>query len=166
MVKLAAPLLADLRDEVGETSFLAVWGNKGPTVVLVEQALRAVTLVTQVGSVLPLLGSSTGLVFNTFLPDVETAALRAEELHRPDAPSVAELAEGARQLRETHIQPVRGLLMAGVNALSAPLFGAGGRLAGVLTLVGAAPGFQAEVGGAAASRLHAAAQAISRRLGG
>src|SRR5690606_28599435 len=48
-------------------------GNRGPTVVHVEQAVRAVTLVTQVGSVLPLLGSSTGLVFNAFLADAETA---------------------------------------------------------------------------------------------
>ncbi|WP_144945098.1 IclR family transcriptional regulator [Pseudomonas oryzihabitans] len=166
VVKLAAPVLADLRDEVGETCFLAVWGNKGPTVVLVEQAVRAVTLVTQVGSVLPLLGSSTGLVFNTFLPDAETAALRAEELRQPAAPSAATLAEAARQLRETHIQPVHGLLMAGVNALSAPLLGAGGRLAGVLTVLGAAPGFLAEVESAAALHLRAAAQAISGRLGG
>lgn len=166
VVKLAAPVLAELRDEVGETCFLAVWGNKGPTVVLVEQAVRAVTLVTQVGSVLPLLGSSTGLVFNTFLSDAETAALREEELCQPDAPAAATLEETARQLRETLIQPVHGLLMAGVNALSAPLLGAGGRLAGVLTVVGSAPGFKAEAEGPAALSLHAAAQVISRRLGG
>lgn len=166
VVKLAAPVLADLRDEVGETCFLAVWGNKGPTVVLVEQAVRAVTLVTQVGSVLPLLGSSTGLVFNAFLPDVETAALRRNEQRQPDAPSGAALEDGARLLRETHIQSVHGLLMAGVNALSAPLLGASGRLAGVLTVVGAAPGFMADVEGTAATRLRAAARTISGRLGG
>lgn len=166
VVKLAAPVLADLRDEVGETCFLAVWGNKGPTVVLVEQAVRAVTLVTQVGSVLPLLGSSTGLVFNAFLPDAETAVLREEALRQPDAPTAKAVEDSTRRLRETHIQPVHGLLMAGVNALSAPLLGAGGRLAGVLTVVGAAPGFMADVEGAVAIRLHAAAQAISRRLGG
>ncbi len=166
VVKLAAPVLAALRDEVGETCFLAVWGNKGPTVVLVEQAVRAVTLVTQVGSVLPLLGSSTGLVFNAFLPDAETAALREEELRQPQAPSPASLDDSTRLLRETRLQPVHGLLMAGVNALSAPLLGVGGRLAGVLTVVGAAPGFTADTEGEAASRLKAAAQAISARLGG
>ncbi|WP_434776504.1 IclR family transcriptional regulator [Pseudomonas oryzihabitans] len=166
VVKLAAPVLAALRDEVGETCFLAVWGNKGPTVVLVEQAVRAVTLVTQVGSVLPLLGSSTGLVFNAFLPDAETAALREEELRQQQAPSPTSLDDSTSRLRETRLQPVHGLLMAGVNALSAPLLGVGDRLAGVLTVVGAAPGFTADIEGEAASRLEAAAQAISARLGG
>jgi DNA-binding IclR family transcriptional regulator len=56
--------------------------------------------------------------------------------------------------------------MAGVNALSAPLLGASGRLAGVLTVVGAAPGFMADVEGTAATRLRAAARTISGRLGG
>jgi len=82
VVKLATPYLAELRDELNETCFLAVWGNRGPTVVHVEQAVRAVTLVTQVGSVLPLLGSSTGLVFNAFLADAETADLRDLELQK------------------------------------------------------------------------------------
>lgn len=63
VLKSAAAPLAELRDELNETCFLAVWGNRGATVVQVEQAVRAVTVVTQVGSVLPLLGSSTGLVF-------------------------------------------------------------------------------------------------------
>ncbi|KUM42952.1 IclR family transcriptional regulator [Pseudomonas sp. EpS/L25] len=166
VVKIAAPLLTALRDEVGETCFLAVWANQGPTVVLVEQAVRAVTLVTQVGSVLPLLGSSTGLVFNTFLPDAETRALRQEALRLPAAPTAEELQAQAARLRETGIQPVQGLLMAGVNALSAPLFGVGGRLAGVLTVVGAAPGFTADLEGIAASRLRDTARGISQRLGG
>ena len=69
VLKITAPHLATLRDELNETCFLAVWGNKGPTVVYVEPSSGAVTLVTQVGSVLPLLGSSTGLVFDAFLRD-------------------------------------------------------------------------------------------------
>jgi DNA-binding IclR family transcriptional regulator len=165
VVKLATPHLAQLRDELNETCFLAVWGNRGPAVVHVEQAIRAVTLVTQVGSVLPLLGSSTGLVFNAFLPNAETALLREEELKLPSSPSAATLAMAMSELQRTHIQPVHGLLMAGVNALSAPLFSSDRRLAGVITIVGAAPGFMAEADGLAAQRLLAAAHAISTRMG-
>ncbi|KAB0690402.1 IclR family transcriptional regulator [Pseudomonas aeruginosa] len=80
VLKSAAAPLAELRDVLNETCFLAVWGNRGATVVQVEQAVRAVTVVTQVGSVLPLLGSSTGLVFAAFLPEREVAELREEEL--------------------------------------------------------------------------------------
>lgn len=165
VVRLATPHLAQLRDDLNETCFLAVWGNCGPTVVHVEQAVRAVTLVTQIGSVLPLLGSSTGLVFNAFLPNLETAPLREAELQMPTAPSAATLAQQMSELQQRPVQAVHGLLMAGVNALSAPLFSGNRRLAGVITVVGTAPDFMAEVDGAAAQRLLATARAISERMG-
>ena len=68
VLKIAAPWLANLRDELNQTCFLAVWGNKGPTVVYVEPSLGAVTLVTQIGSVLPLLSSSTVSYTHLTLP--------------------------------------------------------------------------------------------------
>ncbi|WP_415844738.1 IclR family transcriptional regulator [Stutzerimonas zhaodongensis] len=165
VVKLATPHLAQLRDELNETCFLAVWGNRGPAVVHVEQAVRAVTLVTQVGSVLPLLGSSTGLVFNAFMPNAETAQLRDEELKLPSAPSSDALLATMSELQRTHIQAVHSLLMAGVNALSAPLFTGGQKLVGVITIVGAEPGFLADANGEAARRLLEIAHKISARMG-
>lgn len=166
VTKVALPRLVELRDALNETCFLAVWGNKGPTVVHVEQAVRAVTVVTQVGSVLPLLGSSTGLVFNGFLPSLETAALQAQALAEPGAPSAAALAEQMRQIRARGMCSVHGLLMSGVNALSAPLFGAGEKLVGVITVVGTAPGFQADPQGPDAERLLQVTREISARMGG
>ena len=165
VVKLATPHLVQLRDELNETCFLAVWGNRGPAVVHVEQAVRAVTLITQVGSVLPLLGSSTGLVFNAFMPNAETAELREAEMKLPFAPSSEALLATMNELRRTHVQHVHGLLMAGVNALSAPLFSHGQRLAGVITVVGAEPGFVVEPGGREAQRLLQVAGEISARMG-
>ncbi len=165
VVKLTTPHLSQLRDELNETCFLAVWGNRGPTVVHVEQAVRAVTLVTQVGSVLPLLGSSTGLVFNAFMPDAETAQLREDELKRPSAPSTDALLAAMSELQRTQVQAVHGLLMAGVNALSAPLFSGGNKLAGVITIVGAEPGFMADANGEAAKRLLDLARKLSSRMG-
>lgn len=87
VLKSAAAPLAELRDVLNETCFLAVWGNRGATVVQVEQAVRAVTVVTQVGSVLPLLGSSTGLVFAAFLPEREVAEPARGRVGRACRPS-------------------------------------------------------------------------------
>lgn len=164
VVKLATPYLSQLRDELNETCFLAVWGNRGPAVVHVEQAVRAVTLITQVGSVLPLLGSSTGLVFNAFMPEAETVELREEEMKLPSAPSSDALLAAMAEVQRTHVQAVHGLLMAGVNALSAPLFSNGDKLAGVITIVGGEPGFMAEPNGKAAKRLLETARTISSRM--
>lgn len=83
VLKIAALPLSQLRDELNESCFIAVWGNQGATVVSIEPAVRAVTVVTQIGSVLPLLTSSTGLVFAAYLPERETVELRDREPGRP-----------------------------------------------------------------------------------
>ena len=168
VLKVAALPIAELRDDLNETCFLAVWGNQGATVVHIEPAVRAVTVVTQLGSVLPLLSSSTGLVFNAFLPDRETTDLRAQafktdKVHPLETPET--YARICEQIRERGMHFVHGLLMPGVDALSAPVFNAMGHVAGVLTVVGPTSLFHADQHGPAAKRLLAASQAISWRMG-
>ncbi|WP_462379382.1 IclR family transcriptional regulator [Pseudomonas sp. Marseille-QA0892] len=166
VAKIAGPELVQLRDALNETCFLAVWGNRGPTVVQVEQAARAVTLVTQVGSVLPLLGSSTGMVFHAFLPEAETSALSVVERAAVGAPSRDTVERSAAHVRNTHLSAVHGLLMPGVNAVSAPVFSASGRIAGVMTILGTAPGFRADEDTTVTAALRHAARRVSTRMGG
>ncbi|WP_397448806.1 IclR family transcriptional regulator [Pseudomonas sp. NA-150] len=166
VLKIAAPHLVALRDELNETCFLAVWGNKGPTVVYVEQSIGAVTLVTQIGSVLPLLSSSTGLVFNTFLAANETAALRELESASLSAKQLKEVDKHIKEIRSTGVHQIHGMLMAGVNAVSSPVFTMGNKLAGVLTVVGSASVFTSDVQDVAAKQLLKTTQAISARMGG
>lgn len=150
VVKVAGPALAELRDRLGQTCFLAIWGSHGPTVVQVEPAQGMVTLVTQVGSVLPVHGSSTGLVFAAFKTGLEEGADR-------------DLLE---QIRSEGLHAIHGLLMPGVNALSVPLLKTGRELAGVITVVGSEASFAAEPHGDAARTLLEAAREISLRMGG
>ncbi|HEY0289672.1 MAG TPA: IclR family transcriptional regulator [Pseudomonas sp.] len=166
VLKIAAPHLMSLRDELNETCFLAVWGNKGPTVVYVEQSLGAVTLVTQIGSVLPLLGSSTGLVFESFLSATETSALRDAEAASLNAKQLKDIATHIDDIRSNGVHQIQGLLMAGVNAVSSPVFAMGNKLVGVVTVVGSASVLSDERQTLAAQRLRATAVAVSERMGG
>ena len=168
VLKVAALPLAELRDELNETCFLAVWGNQGATVVHIEPAIRAVTVVTQLGSVLPLLSSSTGLVFSAFLPNRETVELREQELKASDSHLLADekaYAAVCEQIRARGLHHVHGLLLPGVDALSAPVFNAVGNVAAVLTVVGPTSLFHADENGPAAQRLLAATRAVSWRMG-
>ena len=164
VLKVAALPLSQLRDELNESCFIAVWGNQGATVVSIEPAVRAVTVVTQIGSVLPLLSSSTGLVFAAHLPERETVELRDRELTAlgQSADDYTALLE---QIRQRGLHHVHGLLMPGVDALSAPVFNAMGQVAAVMTVVGPTSIFHADEHGPAARRLLAATQATSWRMG-
>lgn len=166
VLKIAAPQLANLRDELNETCFLAVWGNRGPTVVYVEKSLGAVTLVTQIGSVLPLLSSSTGLVFESFLSATETAVLRKAESSSLNPSQLKEADTHTKEIRSTGVHQIQGMLMTGVNAVSAPVFTLGNTLAGVVTVVGSASVLTGEKQVLAARRLLETAQGISERMGG
>jgi DNA-binding IclR family transcriptional regulator len=168
VLKVGALPLAELRDDLNETCFIAVWGNQGATVVHIEPAVRAVTVVTQLGSVLPLLSSSTGLVFGAYLPKRETVDLREQELQSGSTHALADdqaYKALCEQIRERGLHHVHGLLMPGVDALSAPVFNAVGNVAAVMTIVGPTSLFHADENGPAAQRLLAATRAVSWRMG-
>lgn len=164
VLKVAALPLSALRDALNESCFIAVWGNQGATVVSIEPAVRAVTVVTQIGSVLPLLSSSTGLVFAAHLPERETVDLRERELA-----AMAQTFDAYQPLlagiREQGLHHVHGLLMPGVDALSAPIFNAMGHIVAVMTVVGPTSIFHADEHGPAAQKLLAATRDISWRMG-
>jgi hypothetical protein len=60
--------LGELRDELGFTVGLAVWGAAGPTFVRFEETNDALIISGRPGSVMPVLTSSTGRVFGAYLP--------------------------------------------------------------------------------------------------
>ncbi|MGC7840029.1 IclR family transcriptional regulator [Pseudomonas wayambapalatensis] len=164
VLKVAALPLSQLRDALNESCFIAVWGNQGATVVNIEPAVRAVTVVTQIGSVLPLLSSSTGLVFAAHLPERETNELRDREL-AARGQRVEDYMDLLTQIRTRGLHHVHGLLMPGVDALSAPVFNAMGQIAAVMTVVGPTSIFHADEDGPAARQLLTAAQTVSWRMG-
>ncbi|WP_414154818.1 IclR family transcriptional regulator [Pseudomonas sp. BNK-43-a] len=164
VLKVAALPLSQLRDALNESCFIAVWGNQGATVVNIEPAVRAVTVVTQIGSVLPLLSSSTGLVFAAHLPERETIELRDREL-AARGQRVEHYVDLFTQIRTRGLHHVHGLLMPGVDALSAPVFNAMGQIAAVMTVVGPTSIFHADEDGPAARQLLSAARTVSWRMG-
>lgn len=171
-VRLATPLLPALAAELDATVALAVWGNKGPTIVRWEDSARDVNVHLRAGAVMPLLSSATGRAFAAWMPDAALDRPLADELARARRAGRDDLPHdhaGAQRLRaeaRRHgIARVKGQLLPGIHALAAPVFDHRGTMVLALTALGHGGQFDADWSGLPAARLKAAAAALSRRLG-
>lgn len=161
--------LADLRDRIDETCLLAIWANKGVTVIRIEPASRSVVVNIRIGSVLPMLTSASGLVFAAFQNDPQTRRMIDEErgeLRRKGYGAWLLRAErGIAKARATKLAVVTSMLTPGVTGISAPVFDYQGKIAGAFTALGPSKFFDATAGGSIARELAAAARRASELLG-
>src|SRR5437870_6532738 len=130
-VRLATPLLRELAQTLGHTVAIAVWGNRGATIVRIEEAASAVHVNMRHGTVMTLRGTASGMLFAAHLPrdkvlaalaDEHAAELRARGETVParfkasiDAAFEAELA----QIRQHGVSRINGGAVPGVSAMSA-----------------------------------------------
>lgn len=171
-VRLAAPILEDLCEEIGETVALAMWGNHGATCVRWIEAGGPITVTLRTGVVLPLSTSATGRAFAAFyrspymkkLLDAElrAAAATAECAHSSMARELESLLE---EIRLQGISRASGSLTPGINGFSAPVFDHSGRMVAAVTSLGTIGHFDMEWNSPLARRIKEAAAALSRRLG-
>lgn len=171
-IRLAEPALLHLREALQVTSFVAVMGNLGPTIVRFEEPGLPVTVNVRVGSVMSLLWSATGRAFFAFMDDdARVDALLAREL--AEAPAVRRaLLDGAdplgtlrREIRAAGCASVRDVNLPGISAVAAPLHDYTGHVVGVLCALGASGGFDPDPQGAVARALRAEAARVSASLG-
>jgi DNA-binding IclR family transcriptional regulator len=152
VVSAAKDPIAALSAHINETVLLAIWANHGATVVHVKEPRRRVTVVTRVGSVLPLLSSASGLIFAAYLPE-------------DDTPRDAAAERRLEIIRHGGLAAIQGLFFPGIDALGAPVVDAAGKIAAALTVLGPTTSFDASLEGSVAGRLADTAAAISARLG-
>lgn len=176
VVQVAAPMLAALRDELGFTTGLAVWGSAEPTFVRFEETNDALIISGRPGSVMPVLSSSTGRVFGAYLPRSITGPFLERELagfpHPGASPSTAvksmrmdDVEALFESVRRERMARVHGDLNPGLHGLSVPIFDHAGAVAGVITVMGSAGLINTQPGGRNATVLAQRGEEASRRMG-
>ena len=171
-VRLARERMPPLMEQIGHTLALAVWGNRGPTIVHWEESPQAVTANLRLGDVMPLLASATGRCFaahvapEAIAPLVREELARAQKLQRTDLPRTqAEVNTLLAEVRTRGVARVVDTLLPGIVGFCAPVFDADGHMAlGIVTL-GSIATFDPEWGGAVEQPLRAAALQLSQDLG-
>jgi DNA-binding IclR family transcriptional regulator len=163
-VALATEEIERLAVLTGHTVGIAVWGNRGATIVRVARPPAALYVSMRHGTVMRLRGTASGLLFAAHLPrDQVLAALRSEEGRgaRLDAGLAATLSAVQRDGAARAVD----VLVPGISALALPVFDSRGTLVLALTAIGPSAVFDAGAGSALMHSLRASARALSARLG-
>jgi DNA-binding IclR family transcriptional regulator len=167
-VTVAAPALAELREETGQTVALAVWANHGATMVRWLGADTPVSASLRVGSVMPLTRSATGGAFLAFLPRETTARWVKKELtdHARQG-----LTPATREAVDHLIAQIRrqgyartSEFIPGISGIAAPVYDHSGSMTLALVALGYSKPFDAAIEKISAAVVRKAA-ALSQRLG-
>jgi len=164
-VRLAYSMMPAISDALNETVFAAVWSERGPTVVALEEPANAVTINLRVGSSVPLLTSAMGRVFAAYLPRARTAGMMDAEANRPGSPAGDVLETLLDEIRRDGVAAIEGLLLPGINAIGAPVFNHHGRIALVIGVVGHAETLDVSLNARPVAVLRDSAASLSRRIG-
>ncbi|MBR0564924.1 IclR family transcriptional regulator [Azoarcus sp. L1K30] len=172
-IKAAMPEIAALADDIQLNVAIAVWGNRGPTIIRIEECHRPIHINMRPGTVMtPLMLTATGRVFAAFLPTRITRPLMEEELTQLAGGEQPALKMSQRhvdellaEVRKHGLARALGHPIPGINAFSAPVFDNSGALSLAITAMGPAGAFDADWNGPTATRVLACAREISGRLG-
>jgi DNA-binding IclR family transcriptional regulator len=164
-VRLASAELPRLAREVGQTVGIAVWGNRGPTFVRLEDGPTAIHVNMRHGTVVSVRGTATGRLFSAFVPRERVIeALRAES-GRQRVVLDEDFAADMQRIREQRFAMITDGTVPGITALAAPVFDGFGTLVMALTAIGPSATLEASIEGPAARALSACADGLSARLG-
>ena len=160
-VEIAAKHMKELTSRIAASGGIAIWTERGPTVVRWYRSAYFSISTLELGDVLPIDNSACGLVFQAFLPASRVAeARRLQPAHfRGRAPKAAQLAE----IRQTGRCELHGHLLPDVTGQAVAVFDAQDEIACVMTTV-------ANLGEGAsredAEALFEAARQVARETGG
>lgn len=178
-VHIATPLLAPLAQHIGHTVALVVWGARGPTIVRIEESPAVLFASMRHGTVFSLTNAASGRLFAAYLPaEVVEPMLEEERLEarqapmqtpgmprRERVPTWQAFQQVLTDVRAAGVGRSVGEIVAGINALSAPVFGPSGEIVLAITAIGPDGTFDAAVDGPVALALKACAAEIGKRLG-
>jgi DNA-binding IclR family transcriptional regulator len=169
-VRLATPRLLELARTLGHTVAIAVWGNRGATIIRIEEAPSAVHVNMRHGTVLTLRGTASGRLFAAYLPAAAVLAALALEAADGGARGKSARIDGAfaaelERVRAEGVSRAVDAAVPGVSALAAPVFDGQGQIVLSLTAIGPSPGFDTAPNGALALELRRVAAEVSAQLG-
>lgn len=169
-VKLGLAAIDELRDEINQTTALAVWSEHGPVIIRSVRPYRPITVNVVTGTALHLLTSASGRVFAAYLPRALTQERIRLEQSRLKLPVELRTAAGVEalleQVRHEGVSTVADYhLVPGVAAAAAPVFNFKHEITLSLLAIGVKGMIELDSSGPVVSALKRTAHSLSARLG-
>ncbi|GAB4211966.1 MAG: IclR family transcriptional regulator [Rhodoferax sp.] len=169
-IKLGLAAIAELRDQINQTTALSVWSDHGPVIIRTMRPYRPITVNVVTGSALQLLTSASGRVFCAWLARTTTDALVARERATLALPPELQTMDGIEamlaQVRADGYSVVSDYhLVPGVAAAGAPVFNARHDITLSVLAIGVKSQIDLSPGGRVIPALTRCAQTLSHRLG-
>ena len=169
-VKEATPFAQALAQETGHSVALSVWGNQGPTIVLLVDPIYPLHVNLRTGTVMSLVGTATGRLFAAYLPNKLIEVSMREDYKRlgPDISQPLKPEEVEKRLKEVRKYGLSRSVnhpTPGVNSFAAPIFDYSKKIVLGMTLMGSSGVFDPSWTGKQAKAVKDSADEVSRRLG-
>lgn len=131
VLQLVQHLIYELQNKIGCGIQISKWSPKGPLVVQSIESNHPISIVTKVGSIMPLVNSAAGRVFASYMPEAMIKPLmqaeweKAAHNHYPIKPiDWDEFLVLKENVLQHGMSIAQGDLLVGINAVGLPIFNA------------------------------------------
>ena len=166
-VAVVSEHLPGLRDRTGHAVNLAVLGDHGPVIVRWDYGSYALPITVRVGATMPLLTSSIGRVYLTYLPRTLSDPLLQGQLGTAESKALSrkEIDQITADVRRTGVAVTSGGVVPGVVSVAAPVFPAGESLPLAVSIAMPAREVTDELLSSVTAELLRSTQLMSKELG-
>lgn len=162
-----APLVSDAMRAFSratrQAAMFSQWSRQGPVVTHWSDGRKALSVSSRIGAVVPLWGSPTGDIFLAWLPEKTLQRAIQDRLLGEVSERQAQLVSA--RVRREGAAHAGGRRAAAIAAVAAPVFDAGGALAGAMTALGLRGDMDDSPGSSVDAALRASAAKVSSALG-
>ena len=132
-IQAAQPMINELHRQVDCGLQISKWSSQGPLIVQWLEPNQQVSVITRVGSLMPLLNSATGRAYAAFMPEDVVRPLMEREWAQKEIggqkvhpANWSEFQEMKQRIHESGVATVSGDMLAGINSVCVPIFNAHG----------------------------------------
>lgn len=134
-IQAAQPMIYDLHRKIDCGLQISKWTSQGPLIVQWIEPNQQVSVITRVGSIMPLLNSATGRVYAAFMAEGIVRPLMEREWQQKKAINQQvypanwdEFLELKQSIIKQGAATVSGDMLVGVNAICVPIFNVHGEI--------------------------------------